>query len=83
MKRKNLAQWLTIMTLTGIVMACSDSGDETSEGFPEQIHMVIRFETGYGANAVDSMNLLKFDGEGFKSVNLDTIQITCTRESEL
>ena len=65
MKRKNLAQWLTIMTLTGIVMACSDSGDEASEGFPEQIHMVIRFETGSGVNAVDSMKLLKFDGEGF------------------
>ena len=82
MKKKNLAKWLTIMTLTGIVMACSDSGDETSEGFPEQIHMVIRFETGSGVNAVDSMKLLKFDGEGFKSVNMDTIQITCTRESD-
>ena len=86
MRKELLVMFLVLpfMALISVLLlvSCSDNSDETYNKFPEQMHMVVRFETGSGANAVDSMKLVKFDGHGFKNVNSDTMQITCTRGSD-
>ena len=72
MRKELLVMFLVLpfMALISVLLlvSCSDNSDETYNKFPEQMHMVVRFETGSGANAVDSMKLVKFDGNGFKNV---------------